>query len=147
MPRIPGTSNAQTTFLRAFRIHPGGLPPDRWPSPAILRRWLRRPTFARALASVRDTLRLQADFHLASAATLASATLAGPNPPESAAAVHRLSNLLRLAHLRDRFASQSAPPAAESDFDDVDNPAPLPRLAPSVAAHQAPAASAPSTRY
>ncbi|MFI5381408.1 MAG: hypothetical protein ACHRHE_19090 [Tepidisphaerales bacterium] len=121
MSKIAGTTNAQTTFLRAFRTAPGGPTPDQWPSATILRRWLRRPAFVRAIASVRDALRFQADFHLASAATAASATLAGPNPPESTPEVHRLSNLLRLAHLRDRFASQSAPTATAPESDDCED--------------------------
>ena len=67
MPDIPNTTRAQTIFLRAFRTNPGGPPPSLWPTPAILRKWLRRPGFLRALNSILDTLRFQSDFHLANA--------------------------------------------------------------------------------
>ena len=50
MDNISGTSRLQTIFLRAFRLQPAGSTPDQWPSPAILRRWLRKPPFRRALA-------------------------------------------------------------------------------------------------
>jgi hypothetical protein len=42
MPRIAGTSDAQSRVLRTFHTCPGGPPPDQWPSPTIFRRWLRR---------------------------------------------------------------------------------------------------------
>lgn len=51
MPDIPGTSRAQTLFLRAFRKSPTGPTPDQWPSPAILRRWRRKPTMNSASPS------------------------------------------------------------------------------------------------
>ena len=112
MANIPGTSRLQTIFLRAFRQQPTGPNPDQWPSPAILRRWLRRPTFRRALASVQDTLRLQSDFHLASAATRASAQLAAlpepsPDTPPSES-LNTVESILRLAHVRQRFAAIEA---------------------------------------
>ena len=69
MPRIPGTTNRQSAFLRALRTHLDGPPPELWPSPAILRKWLRREPFRRALDSIRDTLTYQTDFALASAAS------------------------------------------------------------------------------
>ena len=61
MPRIDGTTNAQTTFLRAFRNNPAGPPPDEWPAPAVLRRWLRRPCFQQALTTLREVLRFRAE--------------------------------------------------------------------------------------
>jgi hypothetical protein len=111
MPRIPGTNDRQTTFLRAFRNNPSGPPPESWPSPAILRRWLRRPAFRAALDSLRQTLQFQSDFHLAAAASAAVQSLAAPDAPASSA--RRLENLLRLAHLRQRFTSQQAIPEPE----------------------------------
>jgi len=33
MPRITGTTDAQTTFLRAFRHNPTGPAPADWPTP------------------------------------------------------------------------------------------------------------------
>ena len=111
MPDIPNTTRAQTIFLRAFRTNPGGPPPSLWPTPAILRKWLRRPGFLRALNSILDTLRFQSDFHLANAATHASAQLLAPpnespdNPPPDLASFKPLESILRLAHLRQRFAA------------------------------------------
>src|SRR5438046_4833789 len=86
MPRIHGTTNAMTTFLRAFRQSPAGPPPDQWPAPAVLRRWLRRPAFQQALVSLRHVLHFRAEFHLAAAAAQAALTLhqsAHPTPPPS----------------------------------------------------------------
>ncbi|HEV2296269.1 MAG TPA: hypothetical protein VGR35_20660 [Tepidisphaeraceae bacterium] len=40
---------------------------EHWPSPAILRRWLRRPGFVQAMQSIRDAIRYQADFQLLTA--------------------------------------------------------------------------------
>src|SRR3954470_18479175 len=72
MPRIPGTTNAQTTFLRAFRTNPAGPPPEEWPAPAVLRRWLRRPAFQDALVTLREVLRFRTEFHLTAAAAQAA---------------------------------------------------------------------------
>src|SRR6476660_5571822 len=108
MPDIPGTSRAQTNFLRAFVKNPSGPPADAWPSPAILRRWLRRPRFRSALNSVQLSIRFQTDFHIASAATSAARNLDNPNAPASA---KQLENILRLAHLRQRFNATAPEPA------------------------------------
>jgi hypothetical protein len=131
MANIPFTSRAQTIFLRAFHISPTGPAPDQWPSPAILRRWLRKPGFRRALDSVQAALRLQSDFQLTTAATRATAQLASLplespgnlTPPESAqskACPERseriekqqskipLESILRLAHVRRRFTAVEA---------------------------------------
>ncbi|MFI5380980.1 MAG: hypothetical protein ACHRHE_16905 [Tepidisphaerales bacterium] len=106
---MPDTTRAQNVFLRAFRLQPAGPNPDQWPSPAILRRWLRRPTFRRALASIQDTLRIQSDFHLATAATRASAQLASlrdPSPDQTQSeSLDTVESILRLAHVRQRFAA------------------------------------------
>jgi hypothetical protein len=106
MPNIPGTTRAQTSFLRAFRQNPAGPAPADWPSPAILRRWLRRPAFRRALQSVQDVLAFQADFHLTVAATHAARKLIATDDAASPLThqdVRQLTQLLRLAHLRQRF--------------------------------------------
>src|SRR5829696_6857655 len=109
MPDIPHTTRAQTLFLRAFRTSPTGPERSRWPAPAILRKWLRKPAFRKALASVRKALRFQADFHLANAATQAAQSLAD-NPELSP---QDLNRLLRASHLRQRFTTDDpdAPPA------------------------------------
>jgi hypothetical protein len=104
MADIPGTSRAQTSFLRAFRNNPSGPPSQSWPSPSILRRWLRRPRFRAALNSIRSAIQLQSDFHISSAATTAARNLDNPqNPPTP----KQLETILRLSHLRQRFTAQS----------------------------------------
>ena len=118
MPRIPGTSHRQTTFLRAFRTHPTGPPLELWPSPALLRKWMRRPTFARAMESILATLRFQTDFHLAAAAALAARSLAKPANPDSPpddSTTRYIAQLLRLAHLRQRFPTLPAAAQAEPE--------------------------------
>lgn len=105
MPRIKGTTNAQTIFLRAFRNNPAGPPPQDWPAPAVLRRWLRRPTFRRALQSLQDSLRFQADFHLSNLATQAAQKL---SVQDAHLTTLDLNRLLRMSHLRQRF---NPPPA------------------------------------
>jgi hypothetical protein len=106
MPNIPGTSRAQTTFLRLFRDNPAGPPAADWPSPAILRKWLRHDAFRRALDTLRDTLQFQADFQIARAASLAATRLAAAGDSAgdlSSADLKKLAELLRIAHLRHRF--------------------------------------------
>ena len=120
MPRIPGTNDRQSYFLRAFRTSPTGPTPDQWPSPAILRKWLRRPTFARALQSLLAALRFQSDFQLASAATRAANRIAASSANDPDATIQDLERLLRLAHLRQRFpAPPDAPAPTPANKDDV----------------------------
>jgi hypothetical protein len=116
MPRIPGNSNAASSFLRSFRTSPSGPPPEKWPAPAVLRRWLRRPAFRAAFSSLQDTLRLQADFHLSTAATRAAAAqaLCDPSIENQNSKIENLQ-LLRLSHLRQRFAAQSNIPADQDN--------------------------------
>ena len=104
MPRI---SDRQHSFLRAFVTNPSGPPADAWPSPAILRRWLRRPRFRAALNSVQLSIRFQTDFHIASAATSAARNL---DNAETAPTPKQLENILRLAHLRQRFNATAPEP-------------------------------------
>ncbi|HLL88284.1 MAG TPA: hypothetical protein VK324_03180 [Tepidisphaeraceae bacterium] len=115
--------------MKAFRTHPDGPPPDCWPSPAILRRWLRRPTFRAALLSLRDTMRWQADLQLTAAAAVAThalqhAAAAVPTADLEAAtaqqrSVTALTRLLRIYHLRQRFpaADPVPPPSAGEQAD------------------------------
>jgi hypothetical protein len=104
MPDIEGTSRAQTNFLRAFVKNPAGPPPAEWPSPAILRRWLRRPRFRAAFESIQSTLRLQEGFLITSASNsaLRALDLANSNPDS----VRHTLALLRLSHLRHCFDSK-----------------------------------------
>lgn len=118
MPDIPGTSRAQTLFLRAFHTNSTGPAPDQWPNPSILRRWLRKPAFRRALLSLLQTLRFQADFTLAAAASSASQSLAGPADADNIA---RLSSLLRLSHQRQHAAGKSRRAAADDELAGIDD--------------------------
>ncbi|MCY2954224.1 MAG: hypothetical protein NTU53_19995 [Planctomycetota bacterium] len=72
MPNMPGTTRRQTVFLRSFLKNPAGPSPADWPSAPILRRWLRRPAFLRALNTIRQTLHFQSDLLLAFAASSSS---------------------------------------------------------------------------
>ena len=101
MPDFTGTTRSQTLFLRAFRTNPAGPPPSDWPSPAILRKWLRKPAFLAALRTLQEALRFQTDFHLANAATQAARKLASD---DAELTTQDLNRLLRHAHLRQRFA-------------------------------------------
>ena len=135
----PIATRAQKLFLRAFRDHPAGPPPSDWPAPAVLRRWLEDNTFRQTLTSLRDTLRFQTDFYIATAAASASRTLqtavaplTAPPAAEADGPVHAsptsadldrqlrsLTSLLRLAHLRQRFADESSTAHhASADTDD-----------------------------
>ena len=117
MPRIEGTTNAQTKFLRSFRTDPRGPTAEKWPSPAILRRWLRRPGFVQAMRSIRDAMRYQADFQLLSAAASAAQGLheAVATGEGDAARMKAMSDLMKLAHVRQRFANDDTqPPVRES---------------------------------
>lgn len=112
MPDITGTTRAQTLFLRSFRTSPAGPSSADWPSPAILRKWLRKPAFRAALASIRDTLQFQSDFQLANAATTAAGKLLAD---DAGLTTHDLRQLLRLAHLRQRFADTHDPNGPTAD--------------------------------
>ena len=121
----PTPTRAQKLFLRAFRENPAGPPPSEWPAPAVLHRWLEDDTFRQTLTSLRDTLRFQTDFYIATAAASASRTLqatvaplTAPPAAEADAPAHAsptsadldrqlrsLTSLLRLAHLRHRFTT------------------------------------------
>src|SRR6266566_3743753 len=117
MPNVNGTTNKQTLFLRAFRTRPTGPAPADWPSPAILRKWLRKPAFVKALHSLQEALRFQTDFHLANAATNAARKFAAQ---DSELTTQDLNRLLRHAHLRQRFAAIPSAPANENHDDDDD---------------------------
>jgi hypothetical protein len=118
MTPIPGTTRAQTVFLRAFRTNPAGPAHADWPTPAILRRWLRRPAFAAALKSLRNTFRFQVDFHLASAAAHAAQQLTQHSELST-----QHCSLLRLAHLRQRFPAKNsvASPATFAQREEIED--------------------------
>ncbi len=115
MSNIKGTTKAQTLFLRSFRSNPHGPGVEHWPSPAILRRWLRRPGFVQAMQSVREAMQYQADFQLLAAASSAAhvlhTTVVTGEPDDSGAArLKAMSGLMKLAHVRQRFAAEGPPP-------------------------------------
>jgi hypothetical protein len=122
---------AQTLFLRAFRESSAGPPPQDWPAPGTFRRWLKKESFRKALASIRDALRFQADLHVATAAAQAAKNLQAALPTASpldldAAAqlttqLKAITDLLRLAHLRQRFPAD-APSADESSGHCINQP-------------------------
>ena len=107
----PRQTRAQTQFLRAFHLHPAGPPPKDWPSPAILRRWLRRGSIRDALISVKQTWRFQSDIHLAAATNSATQLLhrilvwSAENPSELQlyrSQMHHTLSLLRFCRSTDQ---------------------------------------------
>ncbi|HRK31278.1 MAG TPA: hypothetical protein PLD59_09390 [Tepidisphaeraceae bacterium] len=122
MPRLPGTTNAQTSFLRSLRDQTGNHLPTDWPSAVVMRRWLRRPGFRAAIQSIQNALAVQADLQLSAAAAEAAAKLrdvvapnttqSGDDQPESdPTPTHDVAGLLRIlrsAHLRQRFVRSAA---------------------------------------
>src|SRR5688572_1235985 len=121
MPNVKGTTRHQTIFLRAFRDHPAGPPPELWPSPAVFQRWLTRPHFRKSLQSTLAALRFQTDLHLAIAACQTARQIASrPLTQDSGLSTQDSNLLLRLHHLRQRF------PAASGSADTkADEPEPL----------------------
>ena len=75
MPRMPDLSNEQSAFLRAFRRSATGPPPRQWPTPRVLRRWMARPAFRRAVDEIRAAMEFQSHMHLAAASVGASYAL------------------------------------------------------------------------
>jgi len=113
MTTMKGTTRAQTIFLRSLKADPLGTAGVKWPSPVILRRWIRKPGFLAAMRSMRAALWYQADFQLLAAATAAAealqTTVAGGDYEQQTRQLAALGNLIKLAHLRQRFASSSEP--------------------------------------
>jgi len=121
MSDYTGTTRAQTIFLRAFRANPAGPPPEQWPSPVVLRRWLKRRGFCGAMDSILRALRYQADFHLtaaaASGAHLLHAAVDAGDPTAFRKNIEALTLLLRMSHIRARFAEPlPKPPITHLDF-------------------------------
>ena len=113
MSDLPGTTRAQTIFLRACSKDPIGLCGKSMPSATTFRRWMRRPRFRRAVKEIRDALRFQADLHLSAAAAAAARTLTGPVADDGADEEQQqrqrehlrdLLSLLKLVHARERFS-------------------------------------------
>jgi hypothetical protein len=109
MPRIPGTTNEQSAFLRAFHRGRTGPPPRQWPTPPVLRRWLAKPAFRAALLEIHHAMQWQRQFHLTAAAVDAAYGMIDRAPPSPCPASPsrrqpRRVNPLRLIerHLRDR---------------------------------------------
>ncbi len=109
MPTNLQVTRRQNAFLRSLLQDAPG--PDLWPSPAVLRRWLRRPAFLRALDSLRLTLNYTSDILLAYASTSAALSLQqDPLSHHSDPKWHKAClDLLRLSHLRQRFPATKPP--------------------------------------
>lgn len=119
MPRIQDCSNAQSKFLRNLHHHPTEITSRNIPAAAVLRRWLRKPGFRNALASLSGAMSVQADLQLSAAAASAAGALqralsVEPEGDDTAVhqqimaqreQIHSLVQLLRVAHVRQRFAS------------------------------------------
>jgi hypothetical protein len=74
---------------------------------------MRRPTFVAALKAVQQAMRMQADFQLLSAAAAAAhllhtAVTAGDHESQ-ARQIKAMSELLKLSHVRERFANKLLP--------------------------------------
>ncbi|HSI34494.1 MAG TPA: hypothetical protein VK986_12965 [Tepidisphaeraceae bacterium] len=102
MPRPTGTTQAQLDFLRAFYTAPAGPAPAEWPAPAVLKKWLARPTFRKSLVGLFEALHVRADLQLAAAATHVAANLSATTPDAPALQPRDALRLLRQAHLRER---------------------------------------------
>ena len=129
MSRIKDTNNAQSLFLRACLKDPSGMANQHWPSATVFRKWMRRKGFRVAIKGIRDSLRFQADVHVASASAAAAKSLAqvvGSDQELTEAQRERLraakeqiaslTTLLRLAHLRSRFSAEAPEPPAQPSF-------------------------------
>ena len=110
MPRINGTNDTQSKFLRVFLTNPAGPPADAWPSPVVLRRWLKKPSFRAALAQIREAYRSQVEMHLASAAARCALNVAQNQIENQNSKIENNLELLRLYHLRQRFPIPDPPP-------------------------------------
>src|ERR1700760_586660 len=106
MPRVEGLSNEQGTFIRAFRRSPAGPPVQGWPRPVVLRRWMSKPAFRRALGEIRSAGELQTRVRLAAAGVAAADGLRTTAPGESSddrrASFQQNLDLLRLEIQRER---------------------------------------------
>jgi hypothetical protein len=134
MPRVKGTtSNCQSAFLRAFCRGLAGPAPHEWPSPAILRKWLRKDGFRKALLSLRGTIRFERNLHILAASLHGARNLHDAVHPRTKsrklpAHTHKAStDLLRLTHqppaptkprVRTRPAPESSGPGTAPPADD-----------------------------
>jgi hypothetical protein len=116
MPRIKGTTDAQSSFLRSF-AKPDG--PRQWPTPAVLRRWLRKPGFLQAMRSLKKAIRYQSDFQLLIASAQAATemersvgNLDSDGHSSQPRQLQAMANLIKLVHLRERHA----PPEPKAEY-------------------------------
>jgi hypothetical protein len=120
-----GITRAQRIFLKQFCKEAHGADMSHWPAPAVLRRWLRRPTFRAAMRSLLGVMRFQTDFQLASAAATASHCLhmnmCSGDPDTLRERNKGLSDLLKLAHVRERFSRLTHKPVDPFDDEDEEN--------------------------
>jgi hypothetical protein len=116
MPVATRITTRQSIFLRSLLN--SAPDPTAWPSPTILRRWLRRPAFLRALDTLRLALNYASDLLVAYAASSAALALHQPQDPD-AKTDHQKSklDLIRLSHLRQRFPAITPAPTARPHRD------------------------------
>lgn len=131
MPRITGTTNAQSAFLRTFITNPTGPSAADFPAPAIFRRWLRRPAFRQAINSLHETMEDQTDLYLAQAARSAASCLAdsltveeGSDDPIPIQVFHPLLAIIKSARQirRPRAAPTPKPAHAGTERSAVPDP-------------------------
>ncbi len=112
-----GLTRAQTYFLQAYLRRPLGPNAELWPAPGVMRKWLRSAPFRRAMTSVREVQRMQAEMHLTAASVAAARAMqdlvggavSDPTVLEAQSKhVTALTNILRLTHVWQRFATQHA---------------------------------------
>ncbi len=120
MSNLPNTSRTQTEFLRAFRKYPDGPPPSKWPTPSVLRRWLRRPGFRRALATLRHALTTQHRLKLLLIAPNADTAISAgitntpmPTPPAGNATEKPGDESCETSNDQVKKAKQPPPPVTE----------------------------------
>src|SRR5688500_2038438 len=99
MSRIEGTTSLQTKFLRAFKTHPDGPPPELWPSPAVFRNWLRPPAFRTRPQAIVAAVRCPTHPRRALAANRSAEHLATSAAHDSTQDKQDNHLLLRLHHL------------------------------------------------
>jgi len=101
----PKLTNAQYDFLR--RLRENDLPTFDWPSPAILRKWMRRDTFRRAIESLQEAILLRGDLHVAAIASRAAINLQNHLQNTPVQHVGELAGALRASHQRLRELRQA----------------------------------------
>lgn len=72
LPRGKRLTNQQMDFLRQVRLHPDGLPLLKWPRATTLRKWMRRPRFAKAILALEEASHTESRLVMAGASAKAA---------------------------------------------------------------------------